>query len=200
MFEQPLTATSWEMDVLKHLAGESAVMATVFDMCQFGMCDSDSEGEGLVRKSTQVLTNVESVADALSLRCEGGHRHVHLLSGKAKAAAVYPAKMCEAVIKGLRMWMGRAADVRGRELLEFSRPDLCDPSECELCDDSGGYYLDDLKGERLDSKLARKARMEEIEVFKERQVYEIVPRASMPRGKRVIGVRWVPKSRGWVAR
>ena len=59
-----------------------------------------------------------------------------------------------------------------------------------------GQYWDDLKGELLDPKLARKARQEEMEVFRMRDVYEIVPRSKVPRGKRVIGVRWVETNEG----
>ena len=48
----------------------------------------------------------------------------------------------------------------------------------------------------LDPSLAKKARQEEMEVFRAREVYEIVPRSSVPRGKRVIGVRWVETNKG----
>ena len=101
VFEHPRTATSWEVDAVKRLAQEAGVYTSVFDMCRFGMTAEDAEGEGLVRKSTHILTNVEAIAEVLSVRCEGGHRHVHLRSGKAKAAQIYPVKMCEAIFKGL---------------------------------------------------------------------------------------------------
>ena len=54
--------------------------------------------------------------------------------------------------------------------------DLCDPADQVVKADSGQYW-DDLKGEMLHPKLARKARQEEMEVFRMRDVYEIVPRS-----------------------
>ena len=95
LFEHPLSATSWEMESLERLVNMSEVHKSVFDMLRFGMTAEDVEGEGLVRKSTQILTNVEVISDVLSVRCEGGHRHVHLIAGKAKVSQVYQPKMCE---------------------------------------------------------------------------------------------------------
>ena len=79
--------------------------------------------------------------------------------------------------------------------MEFSRPDLCDPQEIET-QESSGYFLDDVKGELLDPKLTREARLDEVKVFGERRVYDVVPRASMPPGRRTIGVRWVDTNKG----
>lgn len=181
LFEHQLPATSREMESLKKLANMPEVHKSVFDMCRFGMTAEDGEGEGLVRKSTQILTNVKAIADILSVRCGAGHRHVHLISGKAKAAQVYPPKMCEGIIKGLRLWISQSEDARSRQILEFSREDLCDLAEAKSVE--SGDYLDDIKGDHLDSALAKIARGEEIQVFKERRVYEPVPRASIPPGR-----------------
>ena len=65
----------------KKLAAKSDVYTVKMDMCCFGMVSRDAQGEGLVRKTTQLLTNVTEVSDAMRRRCEGGHRHVHLISG-----------------------------------------------------------------------------------------------------------------------
>ena len=35
-------------------------------------------------------------------KCRGEHRHVHLMAGRARAAAHYPAKCCKALCKGMR--------------------------------------------------------------------------------------------------
>ena len=75
----------------------------------------------------------------------GGHRHVHLILGKAKAAQIYPVKMCEATIKGLRMWIRQGEDGQRRQVLEFARNDLCEPAEAQAIE-SGGYDLDDIMG------------------------------------------------------
>ena len=73
--------------------------------------------------------------------------------------------------------------------------DLCDPADQVVKADAGQYW-DGLQGEMLDPKLARKARQEEMEVFRMRDVNEIVPRSTVPRGKRVIGVRRVETNKG----
>ena len=112
---------------------------------------------------------------------------MHLISGKAKAAQIYPVKICEAIIKGLRMWMHQSEDGQRRHILEFTRNDLREPMEAQSIE-GGGFDLDDLKGDHLDQALVKIARAEEIQVFKEWKVYEPVPRSSMLPGKRVIGV------------
>ena len=78
---------------------------------------------------------------------------------------------------------------------EFSRPDLCDPAEI-AADVESGEYVDDVKGGTLDPRLARAARQEELEVFRQRNVYKVVPRSSVPRGAKIVGVRWVETDKG----
>ena len=138
LFEHPLTASSWEVGAVQQLQSEKGVLTSVFEMCQFGMCAEDAHGRGLVRKSTQILTNVDEVADYLSRRCPGGHRHVHLVEGRARAAAVYPERMCEAVVKAVQLWQARQAGGPDRcQLFEFSRSDLCEPVGSKQLDDVG---------------------------------------------------------------
>ena len=117
------------------------------DMFRYGMVAEDKDGVGMVRKTTKIATNAPEIADALSLRCSGGHRHVHLVSGRPKYAAIYPREFCRAIVKGYLLyrqrrslgikWTGqegvftkRKAEVQS--LLKFERPDLCDPEEVEL--------------------------------------------------------------------
>ena len=72
------------------------------DQCRFGLTSIDSEGPGLVKKSTKFITNSKVLAKALSRRCKGGHRHVHLLNGRAAAARVYPQDLCKTVASALK--------------------------------------------------------------------------------------------------
>ena len=83
----------------------------------------------------------------------------------------------------------------GKFIGEFARPDLCDPVEFDA-DREAGQYVDDVKGGILDPRLARAARQEELQVFRERNVYKVVPRSSMPRGAKIVGVRWVETDKG----
>ena len=72
LFEHPQTASSWGQVCLQRLAGKFDVFTATLDMCRFGMRARDKQGEGAVRKTTKLLTNVVEVPDAMSRRCEGG--------------------------------------------------------------------------------------------------------------------------------
>ena len=141
----------------------TGMVVSVLDMCRYGMVASDELGEAPVRKTTKIATNVPEIADALSARCEGGHRHVHLISGRPRNAAIYPSGFCSALVKGFQVsqcrrevggkWYGDVGLFREQagaigSLLNFERADLFDPSE-----DLGGRYIDDLKGTELDPEL-----------------------------------------------
>ena len=56
--------------------------------------------------------------------------------------------------------------------------------------------MDDVKGGDLDPALVRLARKEEIDIFKSRNVYDVVPRSSLPAGAKIVGVRWVETNKG----
>ena len=71
------------------------------DMCQFGMVTSGTRGEPTpVKKPARWLTNSPCIADKLDKHCPGDHVHELLLGGKAKAAQVYPPKLCAAIVAG----------------------------------------------------------------------------------------------------
>ena len=73
--QTPCRQLSWQADALKGLAGHKAV----FDQCRYGATCLDSDGYWkLVKKSTQVLTTKQTLAQALHLRCDGSHEHCHL--------------------------------------------------------------------------------------------------------------------------
>ena len=80
-------------------------------------------------------------------------------------------------------------------LMGFDRVDLVDPAEEEGIA-TGGAYMDNLKGVALEPALTRRARPEEIKVFRERIVYEVVPRSAMKAWSQLIGVRWAETDKG----
>ena len=88
---------------MMELALRPGVDRIIVDMCAFGLKSTDEEGEGLVEKTTALLTNCPGLVETMSRRCEGGHRHVHLISGRAKAAQEYTQEFCESVTKGLAL-------------------------------------------------------------------------------------------------
>ena len=55
----------------------------------------------MVKQSTKILSNSEEIIKRVSQRCNGQHRHVQMIGGKAKHAQVYPKAFCQAVCEGL---------------------------------------------------------------------------------------------------
>ena len=79
------------------------VFVVILDQCQFGQWSSDDVGTGLVMKPTRIVTNMSSAGEIVGKRCQGGHRHVTLLGGKAAACAEYPKLLVEAFLKCLEL-------------------------------------------------------------------------------------------------
>ena len=141
-------------------------------------------------------------------RCCGGHRHVHLISGRPQAAQVYPrafsARLCEGIAAQKKL------DMLGLE----ARPVLSVSEMAKIAGQGEGgkspieslhegcreefVAFDDLSGEELDPKLMRQARRDEIEYFKKMGVYDKVNvnEAWAQTGKAPIPVRWVDINKG----
>ena len=56
------------------------------------------------------MTNSNKIARRLSRTCDNSHRHQPLIDGRAKAAAIYPRKLCEEIIIGLKEEMKEEED------------------------------------------------------------------------------------------
>ncbi len=48
------------------------------------------------------MTNSRAVGKELKKRCDGSHEHQPLVDGRAKDAARYPKRLCQAICRGLR--------------------------------------------------------------------------------------------------
>ena len=83
--ELPASASSWKLPEMQALMSDLNVSKTNTHICRFGMKCEDEIGVGLVKKPTGFLTNSEHVKEQLSKKCMGGHRHVQLMSGRARA-------------------------------------------------------------------------------------------------------------------
>ena len=90
--EHPNSASSWKIHEMTKFMSERGVDKVVGHMCRFGMNSRDHDGDGPVKKPTGFLSNSEFLRNQLSRKCLGGHRHVALLGGRAKACQVYPDK------------------------------------------------------------------------------------------------------------
>ena len=204
-FEHPLSAKSWDIPELWLLSQRYDAESVVLHMCRFGLEAEDQDGSGLVKKPTKVLTNLSSIASAIDKQCEGGHRHVHLMSGRAKAAAEYTQDFCRAIVAGIEVYdqhLGEALSgetflVDEGELNQFGS-DMCDPSEeIPFAFNDWGYCVDDVRGGTLPLEWVRFGRQAEMEGFAARRVYEVRPRhEAISNGARGVGVRWVDTLKG----
>lgn len=72
----------------------------------YGLKSTNGQQEGLARKRAGFMMNSPCIAQHMSLRCPNTkehkvHEHVILVDGRARAAQVYPEKLCRAVCEGL---------------------------------------------------------------------------------------------------
>ena len=205
--EHPAGSTAWKMPEVQQFILEYGIDSVKMNMCSFGMTAKDDEGTGLVAKPTRIMSSSPEILKKIHKPCCGGHRHVHLISGKAKAAQVYPRRFCTAMCAGIAAQkkldefglvavpimsvddMRRAAKTTGDQ----------NPSE-SLHDehDDGIIAFDDLTGDELKPALMKAARKEEILYFKEMGVYEKVDieESFKITGKAPIAVRWVDVNKG----
>ncbi|CAK8995863.1 Retrovirus-related Pol polyprotein from transposon TNT 1-94 [Durusdinium trenchii] len=109
LHEHPKGASSWKEPEMQTLINDPRVIQVEGPMCRWGMKATDQQGEGFVRKETRYLTNSVAIAAALSGQCNGGHRHVHLVNGRARQAQKYPPRMVAAILRAIRQelhWRG----------------------------------------------------------------------------------------------
>ena len=88
--EHPNSASSWKLQEMAKFMDDIGIGKVVGHMCRFGMESQDEQGIGLVKKPTGFLSNSAVVRDQLERKCIGGHRHVALVGGRAKACQIDP--------------------------------------------------------------------------------------------------------------
>ena len=170
-------------------------------MCAHGLFAKDEFGEGLVYKPSRMLTNSSAIAELVGLRCCGGHRHVHLVSGQAEAATEYPNAFCDRIIDGALIEQKRRQENSAAFIgaLMTSSGAL----ECDMCDPADGIdkmlsYVDSRTGEQLQDELVSRARRDEMKIFSEMQVYRYASEREFQEtpGAKVIGTTWVDTNKG----
>ena len=105
LHEHPSTARSWKEACIQRIAHLPRVHVYQADLCAHGMVQTDALGEAPVKKPTKFMTNSEAIGAEVGKRCCGGHRHISLVGGRAKAAQKYPKGLCDAVVRGLEKQM-----------------------------------------------------------------------------------------------
>ena len=148
-------------------------------------------GRAPAKKPTSLLTNSVEVDRAMGVKCRGGHRHVHLMAGRARAAAHYPVKFCKSLCKGMR----RQAKVDASDMVSMLIQDCGwdDVDEVTHVAEPWKKYWDDISGKELKPDLVRAAREEELKVVDEMGVWELRPISECVTvtGKKPVKVRWV---------
>ena len=197
VFEHPAGASSWKLECLDKLREVAGVESVVLNMCRFGMVMEDKLGKGMIYKPTRICTNSPTIAEKTGLRCVGGHRHVHLESGRAKHAARYPEALSDAFLDGLAIEDANVGNVKDVLMQMAECPDMCDIEEEKTIQESL-RGVDDVTGEPLNPGLIMRARGEEMGGFKEFGVYEYELRevAMKDSEGKFIGTRWVDTNKG----
>ena len=151
---------------MRKLLAMPGVIRVKGDMCEFEMTQVDGQGVGRIKKSTGFATNAPELGRALSQTCSRQHRHIPLIGGRAKAAEIYPPRLCKAIIEGLLRQMEEDGKLqRGCVGVIMAVDPLDDYTQ----------YWDDVSGEPLDSEGVLAARKEELVEVHKHNVYKKVP-------------------------
>ena len=102
LHEHPESASSWCEPRVWGLLSHPKVSSVVAHLCQYGMVTVGKDGERVpARKATRFMSSSKAVLEKLSRKCDRSHTHQHLVSGRAKAAAIYPPALCRAILRGI---------------------------------------------------------------------------------------------------
>ena len=200
LHEHPDGAGSWKNPYILDLWNHESVERVTGDQCQYGQHDGKGNP---VKKPTGWLSNSKHVLRALGRRCSGtggscsrprGGRHAHAEGRVARQAAVYPFKLCEAILTGMYKQLehdGRVhkntvgvqaifeedmeqavyVDVHSGEVLTLEdHPEL--EAIYKLHEYQREVYVDSVTGQPLDEGLVRAARAKEMDYFKSKEVWE----------------------------
>ena len=203
LHEHPSTASSWSEREMLLLAASPSVKIAQCKMCRFGMEAKDEIGTGLVSKPTKFMTNSNMMFNKMNIKCKNSglpegekHRHVHLISGRARQAQIYPKALCRAVCEGIadqkkadKSEMREIALLDRGEINEVVKTAYAWHEELGLCPmspdeaakslheaeaDSNFWATDDVTGEALDPTAVKASRAEEIRYFRSMGVYRKV--------------------------
>ena len=134
------------------------------------------QGTGYVRKETGWMTNCDALAELLQGECSNQagkapwHRHVHLIGGLARQAAVYPPKLVKAVLQCLKAQLESKGEISSAEF-NSSGPI---PEEKHL-EEAVEMFWGDVNGGWLPPAEVRKARDLELDYLRRQAVYEKRP-------------------------
>ena len=169
--EHPASSTAWNLPEMKQVILQHEVDTVTTHMCSFGMTASEDKGIGLVKKPTKIMSSSAEIIKRICKTCNGNHRHVHLVLGRAKAAQVYSrlfcSKLCEGIaaqkkLDDLGMMSGPVMSME--EMRATAKSDSGEDPSQALHERYGSDIeaFDDLTGDVLDAAMMAEARKEEI--------------------------------------
>ena len=215
LHEHPATATSWELDCIQSVLHMDGVDVVHGDQCQYGQVNRSNQP---IKKGTGWMANSKEILKALKKRCKGkngscsaGGQHAPCTGGDARRAAVYPFRLCRAILEGfrnqLRVDRRMTAGVHGMSC--DVEVDLVLQEQCEawmnirIAEELNVAYdqvqfKDAITGQPLDPTLVKAARAKELEYFATKGVWHYRPRseALARMGKPPITVKWVDVNKG----
>ena len=202
LHEHPKPSRSWREPRIEKLQAMDGVYTVQAPMCKCHMKAEDGQGVGLVRKETCYVTNSAEMAKALEGRCEGRHRHVHLINGRAREAQVYPPKLVNAILKGIKKELMNKGEIS--ELSSIT----AGPSPDETSSEPTEHFFnpdvktegvfDSVTGTPLKTDKVWEARREEMTWVKKQDLYEVVDEQVCwdETGRGPIGLKWVDRNKG----
>ena len=216
LHEHPATASSWGTTEIQKIMSLEGVRRVVAHQCQYGQ--QAHEGSP-IKKPTGFMTNCEGVARRLNKLCKGKHgfcsrakggQHILCNGRVARQAAVFPMKLCHAILAGLRDQLKAEGTLLNGIVGIQERVD-CGTTDEEREDDGSdaqvyivdgmafkidngeGPFFDDLTSQPLPTQLVKAARRKELDYFEGKQVWKrmTISEAWRITGRAPISVRWV---------
>ena len=203
LHEHPKPSQSWQEEDIKRIQELPGVYTVTAPMCKWHMKAEDGQGVGFVRKETNWMTNSKRLAEAIEGNCDGTHRHVHLINGRARHAQVYPPRLVNAILKGIRQELRDMGELSAlNELVAGPCPDGAsnEPTEemWDYHDDSQEEIYDSVTGMQLDPQKVKKAREEELGWVEKQKIYEVadIQECWDATGAPPITLKWVDRDKG----
>ena len=113
LHEHPVGASSWKEICIRDVMALEGVARANGDQCQYGQEDRSGNP---IKKPTGWMSNSEETLKALSRRCTGrsgacsrakGGKHTTCSGQAARGAAIYPFRLCKAILQGFRNQLRR---------------------------------------------------------------------------------------------
>ncbi|CAK0818994.1 unnamed protein product [Prorocentrum cordatum] len=159
--------------------------------CGFGQTSKGPDGVvGPVAKATGWMTNCPAIAKRVGVLCAKDHRHVHLVGGRSKAAERYPIPLVKAILSGMREQLETGRGLHAFEVgVAIEEPEAIEAATPEELEE----FFDGISGARLDPKMVRAARADEMAYMERLGVFWRVPTSEC---HEAAGARPLPS--GWV--